>query len=325
MKTPAFENTLRQSRAYGLLRKDIQAGLGHAYMIISPDDETVSELFTLVAAAVYCTSHTACMECTECHKVLTDNNPDVFSLNEAGEKIKVQEIKDLVSSVSIKPLSDRKIYFVHRADLMTADAQNKLLKTLEEPPAGVTIFLGVANEAGLLDTVKSRCRHVYLDVFDRNTVFQALSMLNCDEESAAIAAACSEGQLGKARRIALSPEYKEYYSDALELLEKLQRSPDVLKTDSLPCFKKNIGEFLKILSVAVRDLMTAKTDGELLFDSALSGRIRRLAEQFSLRALALIVQQINKAQEKLFFGVNQLAVTDSLLFSVLEVKHKWQS
>ena len=324
MKETTFENTLRLTRAYDLIRKDLHHGLGHAYMVISPDDDTVAEFFTLIAATVFCTTQTACMECAQCHKVLTDNHPDVFTVNEGGEKIKVQEIKDLVASVFIKSLSGRKIYFVHRADLMTADAQNKLLKTLEEPPAGVTIFLGVANEAGLLDTVKSRCRHIYLDVFDRKTVFDALTGLGCDPEAAGIAAACCEGQLGKARRIAMSADYKQYYSEALTLLENLHRSPDVLKVETSPSLAKNTADFLRILTVVVRDMMTAKEGRQLFFDKTLAARVNALQEKYSLRALALIIEKINEAQEKLFYGVPSLAVTDSLLFSVLEVRHKWQ-
>ena len=193
MNRPVFETTLRESRAFDLVSKDMMLGMGHAYMIVSPDDDTVKEFFTLVAGMIFCTSKRACFDCVECHKLLTDNHPDIFTVNYAGEKIKVQDVKNLISSVSIKPLGAVKAYFIHRADLMTPDAQNKLLKTLEEPPENVVFFLGAANEAGILDTVKSRCRKVYIDIFDRETVFNALTGLDCDGDSAAIAAACCEG------------------------------------------------------------------------------------------------------------------------------------
>lgn len=260
MNRPVFETTLRESRAFDLVSKDMMLGMGHAYMIVSPDDDTVKEFFTLVAGMIFCTSKRACFDCVECHKLLTDNHPDIFTVNYAGEKIKVQDVKNLISSVSIKPLGAVKAYFIHRADLMTPDAQNKLLKTLEEPPENVVFFLGAANEAGILDTVKSRCRKVYIDIFDRETVFNALTGLDCDGDSAAIAAACCEGQLGKARSIAFSPEYKERYSDALTLLEQLKRSRDILSAENVPSLRQNPGEFFKILSVAMRDIMAAKTE-----------------------------------------------------------------
>lgn len=325
MSEIVFENTLRKSRAFDLVSKDMRLGLGHAYLVVSPDDEIVKEFFTLVGAAIFCVAKSACMECSECRKVLDGNHPDLFTVNYAGEKIKVQEVKDLISSVSIKPLGPVKAYFVNRADLMTPDAQNKLLKTLEEPPAGVTIFLGAASEAGILDTVKSRARKIYIDVFDRETVFAALTELGCSEESAAIAAACCEGQLGKARSIAFSPEYKERYSDALALLETLKKSRDILAAEKVPSLLGDENEFLKILSVALSDVIAAKRGEPLFFDEETSRRIQDLAKEFSLRALALSVDAVNKAQEKLAYGVNAAALEDSLLFTILEVKHKWQS
>lgn len=106
----------------------------------------------------------------------------------------------MLDTIAVKPLSDRKVYFVHRADLMNAQAQNKILKTLEEPPKDVTIFLGVANEASMLATIKSRTRNVYIDLFDEETIYNSMLALGLDDQMSAIAAACSEGQLGKAKK-----------------------------------------------------------------------------------------------------------------------------
>ena len=265
------------------------------------------------------------MRCRGCRTTLDGNNPDAFFVNPKCERLKVQDVKDLISEVSIKALSGVKTFFVMRADLMAPDAQNKLLKTLEEPPEGVVIFLGVANEAGMLDTVKSRCRKIYLDVFDRETVYEALLGAGCDAESAAVAASCSEGQLGKALGIARSPEYGAHYSDALTLLERLKKSRDILSAELVPSLKADAGEFLKVLAVVVRDVIAAKRGDPLFFGAEITSRIESIAQGFSLRALALTENAINRAQEKLSFTVNQTAVEDSLLFDILEVKHKWQS
>ena len=304
---------------------DLGTGGSVRFEAISPDDDTVRDFFTLVAARMYCETGDACMRCRGCRTTLDGNNPDAFFVNPKCERLKVQDVKDLISEVSIKALSGVKTFFVMRADLMAPDAQNKLLKTLEEPPEGVVIFLGVANEAGMLDTVKSRCRKIYLDVFDRETVYEALLGAGCDAESAAVAASCSEGQLGKALGIARSPEYGAHYSDALTLLERLKKSRDILSAELVPSLKADAGEFLKVLAVVVRDVIAAKRGDPLFFGAEISSRIESIAQGFSLRALALTENAINRAQEKLSFTVNQTAVEDSLLFDILEVKHKWQS
>lgn len=322
--TLRFVNTLRASRAFYLLDKDMESGLGHAYMIVSPDDDVMKEFFTLIAARIYCRKGRACMKCTGCKKVLNGNHEDLTYVNPTGEKIKVQEIKDLVSSVSIKPLGSVKAYFVFRADLMTPEAQNKLLKTLEEPPEGVAIFLGVANETGLLDTVRSRCRKIYIDVFDRETVFNTLKAQDVDDEKAAVASSCCEGQLGRAMQIAASPVYAERFSDSLTLLERLQRSRDVLSAEAVPSLANGGAEFLKVLAVALRDVISAKRGEPLFFGAETASRIENIAERYSLRALALAEEAVDRAQRKLSFSVNPQAVTDSLLFEILEVRHKWQ-
>ena len=256
--------------------------------------------------------------------LLFERSSDNFTLE--IDKTTLKDLRDL-QTYETPPnfiMSGCKVLPIPHADLMTQDAQNKLLKTLEEPPEGVTIFLGVANEAGVLETVKSRCRKLYIDVFDRETVYNALTSLHCPAENAAIAAACCEGQLGKARLIAFSPEYGNRYSDALTLLERLKKSRDVLDAESVPSLRSGENEFLKVLTVVLRDITSAKEGAPLFFGAELAGRIERLAEGFSLRALALSVEAVARAQEKLSFSVNPTAVIDGLLFDILEVKYKWR-
>ena len=322
MNPLVFENALRGSRAFKLILGDKRMGLGHAYIIASGDDDAVDEFFTLVAASVYCRSATdACFDCAECRKVLHSNHPDVFHINEKHEKIKVEDVNNMLSSVYIKSLSGRKLYFVHRADLMNIQAQNKLLKTLEEPPAEVTLFLGVANESAMLDTIKSRARTVHLDVFDKDAVFETMIALGCDEESSAVAAACCEGMLGKARKIAASPQYAALRS-ALELMKNLDRSSDIIKLDSVIANQDDINGFLDVMSIIVRDMMVAKDDENMILSRHASNEIVKLSERYSALALAKILALINDTRRQLSLNVSALSAIDNLLFSILEVRHK---
>ena len=301
--------------------------LSNSLLFYCEDDKTSEVTLILTALMLNYKTYALMNEnSAEYKRVLNGADLDIKIYPKNKEKLLVSDSNEIVDEVFIKPTNkENKVFIIENIDLSTTEAQNKLLKVLEEPPAGVTIFLGVANEAGVLDTVKSRCRKVYIDVFDRETVYNALKDLGCGGEEAAIAAACCEGQLGKARVIAFSPEYGERYADALTLLERLKRSRDVLDAESVPSLKSNEGEFLKVLAVAVRDIISAKEGSPLFFGEATASRIERLSQGFSLRALALTLEAIGKAQEKLAFSVNTAAVEDSLLFDILEVKHKWQS
>ncbi len=324
MREITFFNALNNSKAYSLIRNDFVAGLSHAYMIVSSDDEIVDEFFTLVSASVFCPTHNACLECGECRKVLNDNNPDIFHLYPTKDKIKVEDISAFLSNVSVKPLGSNKIYFIHRADQMNVQAQNKLLKTLEEPPKDVTIFLGVGNESSMLDTIKSRSHTVYIDVFDNDVVFDSLKSLGFDDETCRVACACAEGKLGNAKKIASSQEYADLYKSALYLLDNLQRSSDVIKVDSLAITQKDMAGFLDVMSIIVRDMLVAKQNKNLVLSKHVSLDIINIAERFSERALADILMKINGARKKLSLNVNVTATIDDLLFTILEDKHKWQ-
>ena len=324
MSEITFEKVLRASRAYGLMHNDFSSGLGHAYMVVSPDDEIVDEFFTLVAASVYCQNGNACLECSECRKVLHNNHPDIYNVFPTKDKIKVDDIEQMLDTVSVKPLSGHKIYFIHRADQMNAQAQNKLLKTLEEPPKDVTIFLGIANEASVLDTIKSRARTIAIDVFDEDVVYNALISLGIDESTCAIAAACSEGQLGKARKIALSPKYADLYKCAIYVLTNLARSSDVVRVDGIVTSESDLNGLLDVLCIILRDMLVCKQNQNLMLSKHLSSDIINLSGRYSERALAEILFKINVARRKLSLNVNVTATVDDLLFSMLEAKHKWQ-
>ena len=323
MSALIFEDTLKGSRAYQLLQGDFRQGLGHAYMLVSSDDETVKEFFTLIATTVFCENKCACATCNQCNRVLHGNHPDVVIVNPTGEPIKVEAIRELTEDAGIRSFSGTKLYYIHRADLMNVSAQNKLLKTLEEPPKGVVIFLGVSNESAMLDTIKSRTRQVGLDVFDNETVKKAMLALGCSEDVASLSADCSEGLLGKAYKIAKSPEYATLYSSALALLKGLARSTDVIALDHSPELLKNTDEFLNVLSIVLRDMLAVKGNNPVL-SRHVGLQIRNIAEGFSLKAISEIILLINEARKKLSFNVNLQGVVDSLLFSILEAKYKWQ-
>lgn len=323
MKEVVFENLLKTSHAYALLKNDFSLGLGHAYMLVSADDDVVAEYFSLIAATVFCETKTACFSCNECAKVIHGNHPGIIIFNAEGKNIKVAEVLELTSSTELKSYSGATLYFVYRADKMNSAAQNKLLKTLEEPPAGVTIFLGVANEAAMLETIKSRCRVVHVDFFESEIIAKSLVELGCAEDVATIAATASDGMPGKAYKIATSPEYTALYTSVVDMLKKLKKSSDIMYVDRLSAYEKEPLEFLDTLSSVFREILAQKQNGESLSKST-NEDIINLAAEYSSHAIGEIILLINQARRKLSLNVNALSTIDSLLFSILEVKYKWQ-
>ena len=99
-----------------------------------------------------------CNKCKSCLEFDNSNNPDYFEILPENNSIKIEQIRNINKKVYEKPIvSNRKVYIINEAETMTKEAQNSLLKTLEEPPEFVCIILITSNESKLLNTIRSRC------------------------------------------------------------------------------------------------------------------------------------------------------------------------
>lgn len=320
-----FQDALKKSRAYNLIKHDIDTGnLSHAYMVISPDVFAVKNLFRLIACAVYCKD--ACTTCPVCKKVLNGNHADVKFINEDGKKIKVEDVAALIEDTETKPFeSDNKLYFVNSADKMNPAAQNKLLKTLEEPQKAVSIFLGVGSESAILDTVKSRTKKITLDRFSADDIKAALICSGVADGNATIAAACADGMLWRAKEIASNSAFSETFDRAIFILNNLKKSSDVASfLNDKTLDKDNLPVFLDALSIVLRDMIAAKTDKNLIMSKHKEWEIETLSKGFSLDALSNILYLVNEERKKLSFYVGSTGVVENLLLGILEVKYKCQ-
>lgn len=118
------------------------------------------------AKMLLCTGEnkTNCNDCKSCIEFNNDNNPDFMQIKPDGKAIKIEQIRQMQEKILEKPIvSDKKIYIIDDADLMTKEAQNCLLKTLEEPPKYAIIILVLSNESKILNTVKSRCMRIFFE------------------------------------------------------------------------------------------------------------------------------------------------------------------
>lgn len=133
--------------------------LSHAYILESEDPEESTSLAGEFAALLECENGTGCGVCHSCRAFANGNHPDILQVShEKPESIGVDEIRSqLVDDMTIRPYSSPyKVYLVPEAEKMTVQAQNALLKTLEEPPEYGVILLLTANGEKLLPTIRSR-------------------------------------------------------------------------------------------------------------------------------------------------------------------------
>lgn len=315
-----FFDVLMRSQAASKILNDVgENKLSHAYMIIGADRTALDSLFDIIGCAVFC-KNGICLKCPECLRVLNRNHGDVIHIEPNPRSISVKEIKALIDNAYLTPVEGgTRLIFIHGAESMTTEAQNKLLKILEEPPYGICFVLGVGNEAGVLDTVKSRSRKIYLDYFSEETLSDALG----GGEEARIAAACAGGMLGRAEAVMNDGKFIETYREVEKLLVDMKKSKDVVKYVNSPLFSQNgINLTLDAAELIMREIMFRACGVETeSADVAYDGRFG----DFGAEAAARIISELNDTRARLEAYCSPSAAAEKLLFTILEVKYKCRS
>ena len=156
----SFLNIIGNSEAKKYLNKCIEENhILHSYLFLGTEGIGKLLIAKEFAKKILCLddSKDECT-CKSCICFNGKNHPDFYLINETGENIKIDIIRELTAKVIEKPIvSKRKVYIINDFEKMTTEAQNCLLKTLEEPPEYAMIILIVSNEKLMLPTIKSRC------------------------------------------------------------------------------------------------------------------------------------------------------------------------
>ena len=155
-----FENIIGNTNIKTVLEKSIkQNKLSHSYLFVGTQGIGKKMIATEFAKMILCLDDNKyCNHCKSCIEFDTNNNPDFVLISPDGNNIKIEQIRDIQKRIQEKPIiSEKKVYIIDNADLMTTEAQNCLLKTLEEPPEFAVIILIGSNSNTFLPTIKSRC------------------------------------------------------------------------------------------------------------------------------------------------------------------------
>lgn len=164
-----FESILGNDSIKTMLKQAINHNkVSHSYLMIGISGIGKKMLATEFAKAILCTQQgEICNHCKSCIEFDSNNNPDFLCIEPDGNSIKIEQIRELQKKIQEKPIiSNRKVYIIDDADFMTKEAQNCLLKTLEEPPEFAIIILIGSNENAFLTTIKSRCMIVHFNPID---------------------------------------------------------------------------------------------------------------------------------------------------------------
>jgi hypothetical protein len=316
---------LDSNLGYQNLLSDQKSGaLNHAYLIVSEDEKVRQAVFKKISLAIFCP--TSCGECASCKKILSNNHINIRVID-GKNKIKVAEINELTEDTHILPIDgDKKLYFIDNAQLLDPRVQNKLLKTYEEPPSYVTIFLGVSNESGLLSTIKSRGKRIYIEPFSSKAIHNELVEIGFDEIVSQQAASYSIGSMEKALLFASDERYKIVYEETFNTLMGLKNSHQIIDHLYKDIFSKDnirltldfmeifLSDIIKIIIKSNQEKLTLNRDYDL----------ENLSKGFTQTGVAMAINAINDARKRLNFNVSSVSVAEKVMFDILEAKYKWQ-
>lgn len=220
-----FKNLVGNENNKYILKETITKGnILHSYIFFGTEG-IGKKLFALeFAKMILCENqkNSPCEKCKSCIEFDSNNNPDFFFIEPDGNSIKIDQIRNMQKGILEKPIiSSKKVYIINNAETMTKEAQNCLLKTLEEPQEYVVIILIVSDENSMLPTIKSRCTKIFFEkISDENLktyIKEKIGDVHFEESMIKL----SEGSIGKCIEISKKQEILKKIEDFINNIENM--------------------------------------------------------------------------------------------------------
>lgn len=324
-----FKDIIGHGNIIDFLQKAVDADkMSHAYILNGEKGCGKKKIADALSLAIQCENSNVdgCKECHSCKQVLSKSHPDVIYFNREKETtIGVDEIREQINNtVSIKPYSSKyKIYIIEDAHLMTVQAQNSLLKTIEEPPEYVIILLLTSNRQKLLLTIQSRCVILNLRPVNESKIKNYLmEEYQIPDYKADVCAAFSQGNVGRAIKLAKSDDFNELKNMALRLVRNIKTMEIYEMVDYIRAMQENkvsISEYLDLLLVWYRDVLMFKTTTDanrLIFKEEIT-EITKQASEFSYEGIEKVIEAIKIGKARIEARVN-VDLTLELLLSTMK-------
>lgn len=306
-----------------------QDKVSHAYIFNGERGSGKKLLAYLFAQTLQCEKggDDPCYECHSCRQSVSGNHPDIITVkHEKPNSISVDDIRTQINEdIQVKPYSSKyKIYIIPEADLMTVQAQNAILKTIEEPPVYAIIILLTENAQKLLPTICSRCVMLkFRNIKDQLVKKYLMEELQIPDYKADVCTAFAQGNIGKAVMLAKSEYFNEIREDAVRLLREIDTmSVSELSAAVKRCseYKLDITDYLDVLMIWYRDVLiykATKSIDRVIFADQIK-YMKERAKKSSYEGIEIILEAIEKAKARLRANVNFDLVMELLLLTIKE-------
>ncbi len=303
--------------------------VSHAYILNGPDKSGKRMLAEAFAMTLQCEKggSSPCGECHSCKQAMNHNQPDIIYVqHEKPNTISVYDIREQVNhDIGVKPYSSPyKLYIIDEAEKMNVQAQNALLKTIEEPPAYAVVLLLTTNADLFLPTIRSRCVALNLKAVSDTVIRKYLmEKRGVPDYQADVCVAFAQGNVGKAIALASSENFNELKTSAVQLMKRIREIElyelaEAVKQISE--FKLQINDYFDIMMIWFRDILVYKATmdvNNLIFkDEAYD--IKKQASKSSYHGIEKILEALEKAKQRLNANVNFDLVMELLLLTIKE-------
>ena len=308
--------------------------VSNAYILCGPNRSGKEFIAKVFAQALVCENtgnpekgslSEACGECHACHQAVSKNHPDIIFLHHSKPNIiSIDDVRTgILETVNIKPYSSKyKIYIIEEAEKLTPQAQNSLLKTIEEPPEyAVFLFLTLSTEA-LLETILSRCVTLNMKpVPDEDMRRYLKKEFGVEENKAEICVAFARGNLGQAKALATSEDFEKIRTSALSLLKNISVMDTADIMDALKEIRDygfDINDYLDIMAVWYRDILLFKATHDmnhLIFRDELSS-IQKVASSSDYEGIEEVINSLDTAKSRLKSMVDYELTMELLLLTI---------
>ena len=303
--------------------------VSHAYILNGERGSGKKMLANLFAMTLLCETgdNEPCGKCHSCKQAESGNHPDIIRVtHEKPNSISVDDIRTQVNNtVDIKPYQGPyKVYIIPQADMMTPQAQNAILKTIEEPPSYAVFLLLTENAETLLPTINSRCVMLKLRNI-KDTLIKKYLMENLEipDYKADMCTAFAQGNMGRAIILANSDHFNEIREEAVQLLKhisEMELNEIVAAVKNISVYKLEITDYLDIIMIWYRDVLLYKATKEIdkvVFKDQLQS-IKEQARKSSYEGIELILESLEKAKARLKANVNFDLVMELLFLTIKE-------
>ncbi len=278
--------------------------ISHAYIIDAPKGAGKKLMANSFAKAIQCensrnvnsaTYVNSCGDCVSCGTFDSGNHTDVIYVNSLkGKSIGVDEIREQIGkNIGLKPYKYKyKIFIVNNADTMTIQAQNALLKTIEEPPEYGVFILISENYNKFLPTILSRCVIFKLKMLNFDIVFEYIkNNIDVSTEEAFLYASYAQGNIGKALEMASSENFVKIRNFVIDFINRFYEMDiiDIFSEASVfEEYKEDIDTIMDILYLCYRDMIVLKCFSDyqkFIIQKDKESELKRNVKNFSLEQL----------------------------------------